>query len=267
MSYSGNCRLGDLFSSRREKGRAGLPTLSVTLNDGLVNREDLARKQETNLSPEEHLVVKPGDIAYNMMRMWQGAFGLADREGLVSPVYVVLKPNASIDPLYASYLFKTRRMLYLFWAYSYGLTDDRLRLYAPDFANIRASIPPKAIQEQIELMLATWDRAIAVVSAVVENSVQHKRGLMQTLLPKLRDHQPIPRNWEVIRLDELVSLNPSRSPRPDDGVVSFLPMAAVSEDGKIKVPRECIDYVLLPARGFTGCSKDTFRNGVGRKSD
>ena len=74
MTYSGNRRLGDLFSSRREKGRPGLPTLSVTLNDGLVNREDLDRKQETNLAPEEHLLVKPGDIAYNMMRMWQGAF-------------------------------------------------------------------------------------------------------------------------------------------------------------------------------------------------
>jgi len=32
MSYSGNCRLGDLFSSRREKGRAGSPTFPVTLN-------------------------------------------------------------------------------------------------------------------------------------------------------------------------------------------------------------------------------------------
>ena len=73
MTYSGNYRLGDLFSSRREKGRAGLPTLSVTLNYGLVNREDLERKQDTNLAPEEHLLVKPGDIVYNMMRMWQGA--------------------------------------------------------------------------------------------------------------------------------------------------------------------------------------------------
>src|SRR4030067_3691875 len=54
MTYSGNYRLGDLFSSRREKGRAGLPTLSVTLNDGLVNRENLDRKQDTNLAPEEH---------------------------------------------------------------------------------------------------------------------------------------------------------------------------------------------------------------------
>ncbi len=123
MSYEGNCRLGDLFTSRREKGRAGLPTLSVTLNDGLVNREDLDRKQKTSLAPEEHLLVKPGDIAYNMMRMWQGAFGLAAQEGMVSPAYVVLKPNSCIDPLYAAYLLESARFRYLLWAYSHGISS------------------------------------------------------------------------------------------------------------------------------------------------
>lgn len=66
-------KLGNVFKSRRERGRTGLPTLSVTLNDGLVLRESLERKTDTNLSPEEHLLVREGDIAYNMMRMWQGA--------------------------------------------------------------------------------------------------------------------------------------------------------------------------------------------------
>ena len=30
-----------------------------------------------------------GDIAYNMMRMWQGATGVAPLDGLISPAYVV----------------------------------------------------------------------------------------------------------------------------------------------------------------------------------
>lgn len=182
MTYSGNCRLGDLFTSRREKGRPGLPTLSVTLNDGLVNREDMERKQDTGLAPEEHLLVKPGDIAYNMMRMWQGAFGLADREGLVSPAYVVLKGKGRIDPLYASYLFKTARMKYLFWAYSYGLTDDRLRLYFPDFGKIPTNIPPIATQEHVAKMLATWDAAIAVSEMLREANESWRRGIVHSLL-------------------------------------------------------------------------------------
>ena len=103
--------MGDLFESRRERGRPGLPLLSVTMNDGLVDREDLDRKQDSALAPEEHLLVKPGDIAYNMMRMWQGAFGLAHKEGLVSPAYVVLQPKQHTFPGYFARLFRTREPL------------------------------------------------------------------------------------------------------------------------------------------------------------
>lgn len=163
MTYEGKCRLGDLFTNRREKGRAGLPTLSVTLNDGLVNREDLDRKQETSLSPEEHLLVKPGDIAYNMMRMWQGAFGLAREEGLISPAYVVLKAKQAIDPQFAFFLLKSERMRYLLWAYSYGLTDDRLRLYFQDFCKIPVQIPALEVQKSISSALISWDKAAQIV--------------------------------------------------------------------------------------------------------
>ena len=44
-----------------------------------------------------------------------------------------------VDARYASYLFKSSRMIYLLWAYSYGITGDRLRLYYPDFARIAFS--------------------------------------------------------------------------------------------------------------------------------
>jgi len=64
--------LGDVFQERKERGRAGLPVMAVTMNDGLVERASLDRRMETNLEPQDHLLARKGDIAYNMMRMWQG---------------------------------------------------------------------------------------------------------------------------------------------------------------------------------------------------
>lgn len=168
-------KLGKVFKSRRERGDAGLPTFSVTLNDGLILRDSLERKTETNLSPEEHLLVRKGDIAYNMMRMWQGASGLAPFDALVSPAYVVLKPTKEIDPVFASYFFKSARMIYLFWAYSYGLTGDRLRLYYPDFCLIPAAIPPIEEQRRIGEILTTWDKAIQTVDRLIRNSSEQKK--------------------------------------------------------------------------------------------
>ena len=96
-------KLGTYLYKRTEGGIPGLPTFSVTINNGMVRRDSLERKSETSLSAEEHLLVKKGDIAYNMMRMWQGASGLASQDGIVSPAYIVLGPKGNISSLFASY--------------------------------------------------------------------------------------------------------------------------------------------------------------------
>lgn len=184
MAYEDDQRLGDLFQSQRGKGISGLPKLSVTMNDGLVDRDSLDRKMETNLADEDHLLVRKGDIAYNMMRMWQGASGLAEKDGLVSPAYVVLAPKPKIDSRYASYLFKSQRMIHLFWAYSYGLTSDRLRLYYPDFARIPVAVP--SIKEQVEIakILSVWEKAIEVATKLVANNKEKKKALMQNFFQR-----------------------------------------------------------------------------------
>lgn len=203
MIYEGNCRLGDLFSSRREKGRAGLPTLSVTLNDGLVDRDDLDRKQDTNLAPEEHLLVKPGDIAYNTMRMWQGAFGLAENEGVISPAYVVVSANEKLDPKYAQYLFKTSRMLHKFWAYSYGLTEDRLRLYPNDFLKIPTTIPSRSRQVEVVKLLETADAVIRKHVQLLENTQALKSAVLQR---QLRFHKSnSSRDWKEYEFGQVAA--------------------------------------------------------------
>ena len=212
MIYEGNCRLGDLFKSRREKGRAGLPLLSVTMNNGLVDREDLERKQDTSLALEDHLLVEAGDIAYNMMRMWQGAFGLADKNGLVSPAYVVLAPKAKVDSKYAAYLFKSPRLLYLFRAYSYGLTDDRLRLYPSDFSRIPANFPPKNIQSSIAAALELWEHAGDVIDGLIRTTENQQKYLTRRLMLRL-DKMPVSfSRWNDVSIKELGDVTSGGTP-------------------------------------------------------
>ena len=85
-------RNGQLFVQRNETGFPELPILEVSLRTGVNIRdfEKSDRKQTMAVRSEYKRAVK-GDIAYNMMRMWQGAVGVAPVDGLVSPAYVV--PN------------------------------------------------------------------------------------------------------------------------------------------------------------------------------
>lgn len=174
--------LGELFAERKESGKPGLPTLSVTMHDGMVDREEHGRRVESELTPEEHLLARKHDIAYNMMRMWQGVSGLAPFTGLVSPAYVVLKPLAGIDPLFGSYLFKLPETIRLFHRYSQGLTNDRLRLYYDQFAEIRVPIPSD-IKEQrrIASLLITLDRQIEQSESLVQSLRQTKAAICQQL--------------------------------------------------------------------------------------
>ncbi len=202
--------LGDLFSSRRQKGRDGLPVLSVTMNAGLVRRDSLERKTNGTLTPEEHLLIRKGDIAYNMMRMWQGASGLAEKDGIVSPAYVVVAPKGGIDPLFAAFWFKSARMIYLFWAYSYGITGDRLRLYYKDFAKIPAIIPPRPEQERIGRILATVDRAMERVGRLIEAKRKLKKGLVQQLLTGQRRLPGFKKPWAKHEFGQLASVSNRR---------------------------------------------------------
>ena len=70
-------RGGEAFRQRRERGEDGLPLYSVTIERGIVPRDSLDREISSAMQDEGNLRVRKDDLAYNMMRMWQGAVGRA----------------------------------------------------------------------------------------------------------------------------------------------------------------------------------------------
>ena len=109
-------------------------------------------------------------LVYNMMRMWQGAVGKANEECMVSPAYVVLSPNHETCSEFFYQWFKSARGLYKLWAYSQGLTSDRLRLYYRDFAQIPLTSPSSLEQKKIAAFLDAVDEKL--------EKLQRKRALL-----------------------------------------------------------------------------------------
>lgn len=210
-------RLGNYFSNRREKGRSGLPTLSVTLDRGLVRRDTLERRTDTTLEAQEHLLVRKGDIAYNMMRMWQGASGLSEEDAIVSPAYVVLTPREHVDPRFAAYLFKLPEMVHRLWAYSHGLTEDRLRLYFNDFRRIPWQLPSFPEQRKIADILSTWDEAIETAQNLLANADAQKRALMRQLLTGKRRLKGFEGDWSEKKLGQVWKVTTGQ-PAPNQSV-------------------------------------------------
>ena len=146
-------RLAHCFSSVNRPANLDLPVLSVSIHTGIsdteLNDEDRDRKVWLSEDRSKYQCINNGDLVYNMMRAWQGAFGTCTRTGLVSPAYTVLVPKKGILSKYYELLFLTPNAKHLIYGYSQGIADFRKRLYWQKARDIYVPVPP--FEEQIRI--------------------------------------------------------------------------------------------------------------------
>lgn len=181
-------RIANLYDERNESGEDSLPILSVSINTGIsdheVADEEQARAFVRSEDKSKYKRVYPGDLAYNMMRAWQGAFGAVRVDGMVSPAYVVAKPkhNINLDSRYMEALLRTPSAIEEMHRYSHGITDFRLRLYWPEFKNIRVCIPSideqKEISDYIDKIASYVDTMISRKEQLLTEMESYKKSLI-----------------------------------------------------------------------------------------
>ena len=161
-------RNGQIFFQRNETGFPELPLLEVSLSTRVRIRslESPDRKQMMTVRSDYKRAAK-GDIAYNMMRMWQGAVGVTPVDGLVSPAYVVASPRYGTDPRYFSALFRTSAYMAEVDKHSRGIVKDRNRLYWIDFKQMPSPYPPP--EEQ------------SAIAGFLERAARHVRHRIQSI--------------------------------------------------------------------------------------
>ena len=173
--------LGSIFAERIESNENG-EMLSVTMNNGIIRSSDNGRFDNSNSDKSKYKVVKIGDIAYNSMRMWQGASGVSQYEGIVSPAYTVVTPSVDVDTDFFGYLFKTDDVIRLFKLNSQGLTSDNWNLKYPAFSRICVSYPKsKEEQQAIAAYFRSLDRKIALETARLEKLKQIKLACLDKM--------------------------------------------------------------------------------------
>lgn len=213
-------RAGDAFAKGTARGEPGLPIYSVTMDRGLVPRDSLDRHMGDDAADGVNLRAEAGDVVYNMMRMWQGAVGVADRACMVSPAYVVLKPRKQTSAAFFNHWFENKRMLYKLGAYSHGLTSDRLRLYYDDFAKIPLHLPTLPEQEKIAGFLGAVDGKISGLRQKEEGLKRFKAGLMQKLFSQelrfTRDDGSDFPEWQERSLGEIGTFRKGKGIAKDD---------------------------------------------------
>jgi len=250
------------YESDMRNGNDNYELLSVTQNQGIIKQSVDSKKDTSNDDKSKYKVVLKNSIAYNKMRMWQGAVGINELEdGIVSPAYVVINPiNKNINTKYYYYLFKSTYMISQFGKYSYGLVDDMNSLRYEHFRNIYVPIPPLGeddkIVQKIDKKVQDINNFIkkkknfieflkeqkeAIINKAVTKGINDNVGYKDSNINWLGD---IPSQWEIEKLKYLTVNKTNKSNQSDfkvglenieSNTSNFLPTeeSAFSEDGII----------------------------------
>jgi type I restriction enzyme S subunit len=173
--------LVEMFSERNEIRYNHLQLLSVGQN-GIYPQTESDKKNTSNEDKSKYRRICIGDIGYNTMRMWQGRSSLSSFEGIVSPAYTIVTPTEKANSHFFAYLFKTPKMMNLFWRNSQGLVEDTLNCRFKDFSLIKAYLPKKEEQTAIAQILSSADKEIQLLKTRLDKLKEQKKGLMQVLL-------------------------------------------------------------------------------------
>jgi type I restriction enzyme S subunit len=168
-------RIGTLFREMNQMGNDSLPVLSVSIHDGVSDKElsesELDRKVTRSEDKSKYKAVAPGDLAYNMMRAWQGGIGTVTVHGMVSPAYVVARPTRNLVTKYVEHLLRTPQAVTEMRRHSRGITDFRLRLYWDEFKMIRLALPPYEEQVQLASFIEREDKMLETLSASANQAI------------------------------------------------------------------------------------------------
>ena len=173
--------LGKLFTERVESD-INAEMLSVTMHDGIIKASENGRYDNSNSDRSNYKLVLKDDIAYNSMRMWQGASGCSPYKGIVSPAYTVIIPNKGINSTFFAAYFKTNRLINKFRLHSQGLTTDTWNLKYPAFSVISVLYPTSIEeQQQIAAYFTALDKQIALQTQRLEKLKQIKAACLDKM--------------------------------------------------------------------------------------
>ncbi len=151
--------------------------------------------------PDERWIVNSGDLLF----AWAGTKGVSfgpciwtGEKGVLNQHIYKVEPHKNIDKIW---LFL---ILYVITAQiesrAHGFKATLLHVHKKDITDQIIQVPPLPEQEKIAAILSAWDKAISTTDALLANSCQQKKALMQQLLTGKRRLPGFTGEWEEFQL-------------------------------------------------------------------
>ena len=164
-----------------EKGHGEAQLLSVTREQGVIERDKEDKEENHNYVPEDlsgYKYIEKGDFAINKMKAWQGSYAVSDYCGIVSPAYFTCKLQG-VNKQFFSRAIRSKAYIPFFTQYSKGIRVGQWDLNPNALKSIPFFLPPLAEQEKIVSYLESRTSKIDAYVADKEKEIQLLQELKQ----------------------------------------------------------------------------------------
>ena len=174
-------KLGELFEESDERA-SDREILSVSVANGIYPASESDRETNPGASLANYKIVHFGDVVYNSMRMWQGAVDASRYDGIVSPAYVVTRPNSEVYARFFARLLRQPMLLKQYQQVSQGNSKDTQVLKFDDFASIGISMP---VSENEQRRIGGFFDLLDSLITLHQRKLELLRNIKKSMLDKM----------------------------------------------------------------------------------
>lgn len=245
------CFLGELVDGTIKNGFSANPvekisgmyilSLGCLTEDGLI--VDQIKNIDKNMSLYEY-ILQPGDFLVSRSntpdKVGRSAMFRGEIKNCIYPDLMMrFRVKKTVSANFIESVLKHFRARQYLKKSASGSSLSMVKITKATLEKLPVSLPPLPEQEKIAAILSTWDKAISTADALLENSRQQKKALMQQLLTGKRRLPGFKGEWRFLQAKKLFT-NVSIKHKPDEQLL------AVTQDNGV-IPRNLLDRrVVMP---------------------
>jgi len=199
----------------------------------LVPKQEAGKKDEVEDTYSKYQIVYPGMIIVNGLNLSfdfvTQRVALATEPGIITSTYIGMRPEETVDSLFASYLLKSYDFCKAFHSMGRGLRATLAYNELKKHCVIRPPLPEQQrIADYLDVKCAKIDETVERQKAVIEKLKTYKQSVITEAVTKgLNPNAPmkesgiewigkIPEGWEVCKLRNYVRMLTPMRDKPED---------------------------------------------------
>lgn len=167
-----------------EKGHGDAQLLSVTREQGVIERDKNDKDENHNFVPDDlsgYKYIEKGDFAINKMKAWQGSYAVSNYDGIVSPAYFTCKLKG-VNKDFFSKAIRSRAYVPFFTQYSKGIRVGQWDLNPNALKSIPFFLPPADEQRAIVSYIEEKCQKIDSLTTELQSEIDYLKEYKQRLI-------------------------------------------------------------------------------------